>query len=172
MKIILQDNRIVPGPDIHLNQPRKILIMGLPGSGKTWLGERLSKALNRPYWDADVVRGIYNDWDFSVEGRGRQAKRMCRLADLDLLSFTGFVCPTEETRRQFQPHDIIWMDTIKEGRYQDTNKLFVHPEKYDVRITKWIDENQLLKCLEDFNLGMKDIPNYSNALMQKLVKLQ
>lgn len=172
VKIITDHNLVISGPDIHIIQPRKILIMGLPGSGKTWLGERLSRALNKPYWDADVVRGIYNDWDFTLNGRMRQAKRMCRLADMDLLSFSGFICPTEKTRQQFNPHHIIWMDTIKEGRHKDTNKIFEPPDDYDVRFTKWIDENQLHKCLEDFNLGMGDIPNYSNALMQKLGKLQ
>ena len=71
----------------------KILIMGLPGSGKTWLGERLCKNLSIPYWDADVVRKLYNDWDFSSLGRERQALRMRKLAEVDPISISGFVCP-------------------------------------------------------------------------------
>ena len=151
----------------------KILIMGLPGSGKTWLGSRIAKHFSIPYWDADVVREIYNDWDFSITGRAIQTERIRTLAELDPISISGYVCPLPALRHKFNPDALIWMDTIQEGRYDDTNKLFQPPLKIaDLRITKWIDENQLYKCLEDFNLGTEDIPNYSNALMQKLGKLQ
>ena len=146
--------------------------MGLPGSGKTWLGERLGKHFNIPYWDADDVRRIYNDWDFSGRGREQQALRMRRLAELDPISISGFVCPLPGYRTFFFPDKIIWMDTIDEGRYEDTNKLFKPPHKYDLRITKWIDENQLYKCLEDINPGIKDTQNFLNELIKKLAKLQ
>jgi len=149
----------------------KILIMGLPGSGKTWLGERLSKHLIIPYWDADNVRGVYNDWDFTLKGRERQALRMRRIAELDVVSISGFVCPLSTYRNYFAPDKIIWMDTIKEGRYEDTNKLFETPDEYDLRITKWIKEDQLFKCLDDFNLGTEDIASFSNELMRRLAKL-
>ena len=67
---------------------------------------------------------------------------------------------------------IVWMDTIKEGRYGDTNKLFEAPLKnHNLRVTKWIDENQLFKCLEDFNLGTMDTESFSNGLMERLAKL-
>ena len=149
----------------------KILIMGLPGSGKTWLGERLSKNLSIPYWDADDIRRIYNDWNFSSLGREKQALRMRKLAEIDPISISGFVCPLPGYRRHFFPDKVIWMDTIKESEYEDTNKLFQPPTKFDVRITKWIDEKKLYNSLEDFNLGTKDIENFSNELMQKLDKL-
>ncbi|MFL2783084.1 MAG: hypothetical protein ACJZ9G_12800 [Rhodospirillales bacterium] len=149
----------------------KILIMGLPGSGKTWLGKRLSKHLIIPYWDADDIRGIYYDWDFSLKGRDRQALRMRRIAELDMISISGFVCPLSSNRNYFAPDKIIWMDTIKESRYKDTNKIFEPPKKYDLRLTKWIKEDQLYKCLEDFNLGTRDIMSFSNELMLRLVKL-
>ena len=149
----------------------KILIMGLPGSGTTGLGERLCKNLSIPYWDADVVRKLYNDWDFSSLGRERQALRMRKLAEIDPISITGFVCPLPGYRRNFFPDKVIWMDTIKESEYDDTNKLFNPPTKFDVRITKWINENQLSSSLEDFSPGMKDIENFSNELMQRLAKL-
>ena len=149
----------------------KILIMGLPGSGKTWLGERLSKNLSIPYWDADDIRRIYNDWNFSSLGREKQALRMRKLAEIDPISISGFVCPLPGYRRHFFPDKVIWMDTIKESEYEDTNKLFQPPTKFDVRITKWIDEKKLYNSLEDFNLGTKDIENFSNELMQKLAKL-
>ena len=146
--------------------------MGLPGSGKTWLGERLSKNLSIPYWDADDIRRIYNDWNFSSLGREKQALRMRKLAEIDPISISGFVCPLPGYRRHFFPDKVIWMDTIKESEYEDTNKLFQPPTKFDVRITKWIDEKKLYNSLEDFNLGTKDIENFSNELMQKLDKLQ
>ena len=150
----------------------KILIMGLPGTGKTWLGERLGKHFNIPYWDADDIRRIYNDWNFSSLGREKQALRMRKLAEVDPISISGFVCPLPGYRRHFFPDKVIWMDTIKESEYEDTNKLFQPPTKFDVRITKWIDEKKLYNSLEDFNLGTKDIENFSNELMQKLDKLQ
>lgn len=149
----------------------KILIMGLPGTGKTWLGERLGKHFNIPYWDADDIRRIYNDWNFSSLGREKQALRMRKLAEVDPISISGFVCPLPGYRRHFFPDKVIWMDTIKESEYEDTNKLFQPPTKFDVRITKWIDEKKLYNSLEDFNLGTKDIENFSNELMQKLDKL-
>ena len=149
----------------------KILIMGLPGTGKTWLGERVGKHFNIPYWDADDIRRIYNDWNFSSLGREKQALRMRKLAEVDPISISGFVCPLPGYRRHFFPDKVIWMDTIKESDYEDTNKLFPPPTKFDVRITKWIDEKKLYNSLEDFNLGTKDIENFSNELMQKLAKL-
>ena len=149
----------------------KILIMGLPGSGKTWLGERLGKHFGIPYWDGDDVRRIYNDWDFSGRGREQQSLRMRRLADVDSISISGFVCPLPGYRSFFFPDKLIFMDTIKESEYENTNKLFKPPHKYDLRITKWIDENQLYKCLDGINHGTMDIQSFSNELMQKLDKL-
>ena len=149
----------------------KILIMGLPGSGKTWLGSKLGQRFSIPYWDADDIRRIYSDWDFTPQGRERQALRMRRLAEVDHLSISGFVCPLPDLVRHFFPDKLIWMDTVQESEYEDTNKLFQPPTKYDLRITKWIDENQLYSCLEDFNLGTMDTQNFLNELMQRLAKL-
>ncbi len=149
----------------------KILIMGLPGSGKTWLGGRIAKHYSIPFWDADVVRETYNDWDFSTQGRERQALRMRKLSEIDPISISAFIAPLPGYRTFFFPDKLIWMDTIDEGRYKDTNKLFTPPDKYDLRITKWIKEDQLFKCLEDFNPGIKDIENFSNGLMERLAKL-
>ncbi len=149
----------------------KILIMGLPGSGKTWLGERLGKHFGIPYWDGDDVRRIYNDWEFSQRGREQQALRMRRLAEVDSISISGFVCPLPGYRSFFFPDKLIFMDTIKESEYENTNKLFKPPHKYDLRITKWIDENQLFNSLDDISHGTKDIQNFSDELMQKLDKL-
>ncbi len=149
----------------------KILIMGLPGSGKTWLGKRISKTFDIPFWDADDVRKIYNDWGFDQQARERQALRMRKLAEIDALSVSAFVCPLPGYRTFFFPDKLIWMDTIDKSEYEDTNKLFQPPVKCDLRITKWIDENQLYKCLEGFNHGTMDIQSFLNELLQKLDKL-
>jgi len=139
----------------------KILIMGLPGSGKTWLAERLQEKLECAWFNADEVRGQANDWNFSEAARLRQARRMRNIADFEKgegnMVICDFVCPTELTRHIFEADITVWMDTISSGRYEDTNILFEQPKNYDVRIKKWIEQNQLYKCLEDFNHGTKDI---------------
>ena len=145
--------------------------MGLPDSGKTWLGSRISKHFNIPFWDADDIRRIYNDWDFSGQGRERQSLRMRKLAELEMISISAFIAPLPGYIRNFFPDKLIWMDTVEDCKYEDTNKLFQSPQKYDVRITKWIDEDQLYKCLDGINLGTVGIQNFSDELMQKLVKL-
>jgi len=123
----------------------KILVMGLPGSGKTFLTERLVPLLNAAWYNADKLREMSNDWDFSNEGRLRQSKRMRTFADFEKSNnryvVCDFVCPTKETRDNFDPDILIWMDTIKEGRFEDTNRLFENPDKVDFHITEWNDHN-------------------------------
>ena len=129
----------------------KILIMGLPGSGKTYLAQRLQPLLNAAWFNADKVREMANDWDFSPEGRTRQSLRMKSLADYESdngrIVICDFICPTLQTRKMFNPDIVIWLDTIKEGRFEDTNKLFEEPEEVDFRITEWNDKNHLNICL-------------------------
>jgi hypothetical protein len=145
---------------------KKILIMGLPGSGKTYFAERLkhyleqngdimkispSKVLNYEgtpdhalmkvsvdWFNADEVRKRFNDWDFSKEGRIRQSLRMFEFAAKCSGEFVicDFVAPLPEMRNNFKADWTIWMDTIEKGRFEDTNKAFVPPEVYDFRITE------------------------------------
>lgn len=139
---------------------KKILIMGLPGSGKTYFAEQLKNYLERnnipnigdslnlnlslplfsqvEWFNADEIRKKYNDWDFSKEGRIRQSIRMSELASKSESKFVicDFVAPLPEMRHNFKADWVIWMDTIEAGRYDDTNKAFVPPDVYDFRITE------------------------------------
>jgi adenylylsulfate kinase len=125
----------------------KILIMGLPGSGKTYLTERLVPIIGSAWFNADKIREMANDWDFSEEGRVRQSDRMKTFADFEKnhgrFVVCDFVCPTMETRQMFGADFTVWMDTIKEGRYDDTNKLFERPVNVEMRITEWNQNNHL-----------------------------
>lgn len=130
----------------------KILVMGLPGSGKTYLTERLVPLLKAAWYNADKLREMANDWDFSEEGRLRQSQRMRAFADFEKnngrLVVCDFVCPTKQTRLNFDADIVIWMDTIKEGRFEDTNKLFEDPVNVDFHILEWNDNNHI-KIAED-----------------------
>jgi hypothetical protein len=148
--------------------PKRILIMGLPGSGKTYFAERLKKYIEQhgetknlasaemlpvtdfnstvTWFNADDVRRKYNDWDFSKEGRIRQSLRMLEFALASNTDYVicDFVAPLIEMRNNFKADWTIWMDTIDAGRYEDTNKAFVPPTVYDFRITeqnaeRWVE---------------------------------
>ena len=127
--------------------------MGLPGSGKTTLANELGTMLDTKRLNADEVRKEANDWDFSEEGRKKQSKRMAEFA-LKLKNqgnyvIADFICPTPEARKLFPADYIIWVDTIKEGRFDDTNKMFVKPEKYDFHVTTQDAKNWAPKILKE-----------------------
>jgi len=132
----------------------KILVMGLPGAGKTTFTKKLidTCSFHIDAYNADVVRNFYGDWDFSDAGRLRQADRMALFAklcvnELGYHCVCDFVCPTDETRKIFNADITVWIDTIKEGRFEDTNKLFETPSKYDYRITEYNQEDDVIKEL-------------------------
>jgi len=130
-----------------------ILIMGLPGSGKTTLAEELAPLLNAKRLNADEVRKEANDWDFSEEGRKRQAKRMAdfalRLKEDGNFVVADFICPTPEARALFPADFIVWVDTITEGRFDDTNKMFVKPYKFDFHVTTQDAKNWAPKIIKE-----------------------
>ena len=130
-----------------------ILIMGLPGAGKTTLAATLAPMINAKRLNADEVRKAANDWDFSSEGRTRQAKRMAEFA-LKLKNegnyvVADFICPTPEARKLFPADYVVWVDTIQKGRFDDTNQMFVKPEKYDFHVTSQDAQTWAPKIYED-----------------------
>jgi adenylylsulfate kinase len=136
----------------------KILVMGLPGSGKTTLSDKLGKLLNAKRVNADEIRKRFNDWDFSLEGRIRQAKRMNMISDkekIDNVVITDFICPTKEARKNFNADYIIWMNTIKTGRFDDTNQMFEKPSAEEV----------------NFEVKEKNADKYKFLIFEELKKL-
>lgn len=122
---------------------QRILIMGLPGAGKTFLATALKSRLEADaksvsWFNADDVRKKFNDWDFSLQGRIRQSQRMRELADSSQSDYAicDFVAPLSEMRNNFSADWCVWVDTIDQGRFDDTNKMFVPPDTYDFRITE------------------------------------
>lgn len=116
--------------------------MGLPGAGKTTLASELAKELvDNSYivdwFNADAIRKKFDDWDFSSEGRIRQARRMALLATIADSDFAicDFVAPLPEMRDIFTADYTIWVNTIKQGRFEDTNSIFVNPVAVDFEVT-------------------------------------
>ena len=136
----------------------KILIMGLPGSGKTTLAKEIKTKINCTWLNADKVRRKFNDWDFSKKGVLRQARRMKQLANKSRkkIIIADFICPYNEGRKIFNPNCIVWMDTIKKGRLSTFDKTFQIPKKFDLKIkTKnlKINTKKVINFLEKLKLN-------------------
>ena len=130
-----------------------ILIMGLPGAGKTTLANELATLIKSKRLNADEIRRAANDWDFSEEGRTRQSKRMSEVA-IKLKNegnnvIADFICPTPAARSLFPADYIVWVDTIQKGRFDDTNQMFVKPEKFDFHVTSQDAKLWAPKIFED-----------------------
>ena len=141
----------------------KILICGLPGSGKSTLAEPFAKLINGVWINADQVREQYNDWDFTQGGRMRQAQRMRYLSDGVVraggIAVADFVCPTENARREFDADYTVWMDTIKEGKYEDTNRMFEKPSDVNYHVAEWFNDThaQLLEVVQNYMERYKNV---------------
>lgn len=131
---------------------KRILVCGLPGAGKTFLSKHLSKLIGAVHLNADELREKHNDWDFSNAGRLRQANRMKLLADeyteYGRIVIADFVCPTQKLREEYGPDTVIFVDTIDESRYADTNKIFEAPANPDFHITKKLKIKEIEKLAE------------------------
>ena len=123
---------------------KKILIMGLPGAGKTFLAKKIYKSLKAIWINADIVRRRYKDWDFSKKGRIKQAKRLDKLSNGHIYKgknvVVDFICPDQDSFKNFKADFVVWVDTIKKGRHirkkqQDINKIFKKPKRFDLRVT-------------------------------------
>ena len=134
----------------------KILNFGLPGSGKTTLANPFEELIKGIHLNADLIRERYKDWDFSPEGLIRQAQRMRHLADGVVMggkiAVADFVCPTDRARQEFDPDFTVWMDTIDEGRFEDTNKMFETPVKCSYHVKQWFNDThaQLLEVVKRY----------------------
>ena len=136
----------------------KVLIFGLPGTGKTTLAKPFAELINGVHLNADDIRKRYDDWDFTSSGRIRQAQRMRHLADgVELagkIAVADFICPTHETRDVYDADFTIWMDTTKGSLYKDTLKMFEPPKKTDVdyHVAQWFDDThaQLAEVIKDW----------------------
>ena len=118
----------------------KILIIGLAGSGKTTLAKSLNEKLNAKWINGDLVRKKYADWDFSKVGIFRQLKRVAKLAKKSKKKYVviDFICPFEKGRKIIKPDILIWMDTVKKGRFikKSIDHFFEKPEDYTFRIKR------------------------------------
>ena len=130
--------------------------MGLPGAGKTTLAAAIAAELFfkvKCLWlNADAIREKYNDWDFSEEGRIRQSVRMRNLADdaEQAVVIVDMVAPMQEMRDIFDATFTVWVDTIKEGRFEDTNRAFLPPTKYNYRVITQDSAKWSKIIVEDF----------------------
>lgn len=149
--------------------PITILVMGLSGSGKSFLSKRLQDRLNQhgkcEWLNADLVRESFNDWDFSVEGRLRQGKRMQSLAQKSTADFVilDFIAPLEQTRKEINPDWVIWLDTVEGSKYKDTDFVFEPPKLYDFHINNRTHKD-LVQDISCSILENKRKPTFSTRL--------
>ena len=142
----------------------KILICGLPGSGKSTLAEPFCELINGVWLNADKIRTFYDDWDFSLQGRMRQAQRMRCLADgvvmAGRIAVADFVCPTSAARAEFAADYIVFMDTINQGRYEDTNAMFEPVQNCDYHVAAWFNDThaELTKVVNNYMLAQQGKP--------------
>tara|TARA_R100000030_G_scaffold91226_1_gene76219 strand:- start:2207 stop:2647 length:441 start_codon:yes stop_codon:yes gene_type:complete len=136
----------------------KILIFGLSGSGKTTLAKPFAELINGVHINADDIRTKHDDWDFSIKGRHRQSLRMGHIADgvvmAGKIAVLDFICPTAVTRDWVNADYTIWMDTVKESKYKDTDVIFQKPDLKEVNyhVNEWFDDThtQLVDIIKTY----------------------
>jgi len=142
-----------------------ILIYGLPTSGKSTLSEKIiaiTGTENVKHINADKVRQAWNDWNFDDMSRVRQAKRMHGIANLNaaesINTIVDFVCPFNDYRRLPAWDYKIWVNTIEEGPYEDTNKIFEKPasDTVDLTITSWEEVDAIAQEIADMIMNQQE----------------
>lgn len=153
----------------------KILICGLPGSGKSTLAEPFCKLINGVWLNADQVRTKYDDWDFSLEGRLRQAQRMRHLADgvimAGRIAVADFVCPTSAARAEFAADYTVFMDTLEASNstkpaapgttFAQTDSMFEPVQNSNYHVATWFNDThaELVKVVENYMQKQDDLNN-------------
>jgi len=152
----------------------KILICGLPGSGKSTLAEPFCKLINGVWLNADKIRTLYDDWDFTPEGRMRQAQRMRHIADgvvmAGRIAVADFVCPTSAARAAFAADYTVFMDTLKVSKstkeaapgttFADTDRMFEPVQKSNYHVASWFNDThaELTKVVNNYMLAQQGKP--------------
>lgn len=143
---------------------KTILVCGLPGTGKTTLADNIVEKLkdvgyNVQWYNADLLRQQLDDWDFTYEGRLRQASRMRECCDRHIEGYIilDMVAPLPEFRDEINPNIIIWVDTISSGRFENTNKMFIPPENYHFRVTEQDSDKWSTKIVNELTNNYIDL---------------
>ena len=152
----------------------KILICGLPGSGKSTLAEPFCKLINGIWLNADQVRTLYDDWDFSLEGRLRQAQRMRHLADgvvmAGRIAVADFVCPTSAARAEFAADYTVFMNTLEASKstkpaapgttFEQTDSMFEPVQNANYNVATWFNDThaELTKVVNNYMLAQQGKP--------------
>lgn len=133
----------------------RILITGKNGAGKTYLATELMKYLDAAHFNADEVRKMFNDWDFSEEGRLRQAKRMKSLAvfasEVKPYVLLDFICPTNQLRWSVNADFVIWMSDDGYNKYADTAKMWEDPDVYNLKLTKEYEAQDVVQQIKSYS---------------------
>jgi hypothetical protein len=122
-----------------------VLIMGLSGNGKTTFYNNIKILLkDHLYLNADEIRKIYDDWDFSISGRIRQAHRMKSLSEKSEYSLVviDMICPLKEMRNIIKPDIIFFINRKDSSKYPDTDIIFEIPSKDECEILYIIKSNE------------------------------
>ncbi len=146
-----------------------ILLFGLSGSGKTTLAKDLLSLLPNSYHiNGDDVRKQANDWDFSLDGRIRQAFRIKDKLNSITADFVviDFIAPLELMRTIIDADFLVWVDTVDSSIFKDTDSLFEIPDIYDLHIVGQKDSKA------SANLIINKIDNTRSIFNDKLPTVQ
>ena len=141
-----------------------VLLTGLSGSGKTTLAENIVYEFGGTHFNADTIRAEHNDWDFSVEGRDRQVKRMFELKErTEGLVILDFICPKESSRKLINADLTIFLDTVTSSKHLDTDRIYEKPLSPDICVKEWSETDIALSAVKRKIEGVRKL-NYDATL--------